>query len=42
MFCLQPAVIGAAEFCKWSEFDHGMFPVIEFPLAFGYALPDVL
>jgi hypothetical protein len=20
---LQPAVIGAAEFCKWSEFDHG-------------------
>src|SRR5437879_10596119 len=23
---LQPAVVGAAEFCKWSEFDHGIFP----------------
>jgi hypothetical protein len=22
---LQPAVVGAAEFCKRSEFDHGMF-----------------
>jgi hypothetical protein len=22
MFCFQPAVVGAAEFCKRSEFDH--------------------
>ena len=27
MLCLQPAVVGAAEFCKGSEFDHGMFLV---------------
>jgi hypothetical protein len=26
----QPAVIGAAEFCKWSEFDHGIFPWFDF------------
>jgi len=25
MFCLQPAVIGAAEFCKRPEFNHGRF-----------------
>jgi hypothetical protein len=25
VFGLQPAVIGAAEFGKWSEFDHGIF-----------------
>ena len=25
VFCLQPAVIGAAEFCKWLEFDHWDF-----------------
>src|SRR3981189_1586845 len=25
MLCLQPAVIGAAEVCKGSEFDHGIF-----------------
>jgi hypothetical protein len=24
VFCLQPAVIGAAEFVEGSEFDHGM------------------
>ena len=28
MLCLQPAVIGAAEFCKRSEFDHRIFPLI--------------
>src|SRR5260370_6837800 len=32
MFCLQPAVIGAAEFCKRSEFDHGIFPLVKFAL----------
>jgi len=25
----QPAVIGGTEFCKWSEFDHGIFPWFE-------------
>ena len=25
MLGLQPAVVGAAEFCEGSEFDHGMF-----------------
>src|ERR1700759_4043340 len=24
MLRLQPAVVGAAELCKWFEFDHGM------------------
>jgi hypothetical protein len=23
-------VIGAAEFCKWPEFDHGIFPWFDF------------
>jgi hypothetical protein len=27
VLCLQPAVIGAAEFCKRSEFDHGDIPL---------------
>src|SRR5882762_8012741 len=27
MFGLQPAVVGAAEFCERSEFDHGNFPL---------------
>ncbi len=27
MLCLQPAVVGAAEFCKGSEFDHGNIPL---------------
>ena len=31
MFCFQPAVIGAAEFCKGSEFDHGIFLSLNFP-----------
>jgi hypothetical protein len=25
VLCLQPAVVRAAEFCKWSKFDHGIF-----------------
>jgi hypothetical protein len=29
-------VVGAAEFCKWSEFDHGIFPRVEFALRYGY------
>jgi hypothetical protein len=30
-------VIGAAEFCKWSEFDHGISPLLEFRWPIGYA-----
>src|SRR5436305_10170066 len=29
MFCLEPAVVGAAEFVERSEFDHGMFLCFE-------------
>jgi hypothetical protein len=29
MLCLQPAVIGAAEFCKRSEFDHWDIPSLK-------------
>jgi hypothetical protein len=25
VLCLEPAVVGAAQLCKWPEFDHGMF-----------------
>jgi hypothetical protein len=30
MLCFQPAVIGAAEFRKRSEFDHGISPLLAF------------
>jgi hypothetical protein len=42
MLCLEPAVVGAAEFCKWSEFDHRFFLdvnlrwVLDMALLVGY------
>jgi hypothetical protein len=38
VFGFQPAVIGAAEFCKRSEFDHGIFPCLNFAGGAGRAM----
>jgi hypothetical protein len=41
MFGFQPTVIGAAEFRKRSEFDHGIFPWFEFRWHLDMPSPEV-
>src|SRR3954466_8345799 len=42
MFGLQPAVVGAAQFCKRSEFDHGISPLRKFVGQWITLGPDVI